>query len=134
MDAVQIRQPILDALAASGVEIGIYTHPNGQTSPAMVVGSATPPGVTVTGLEVVILPTPELSLRHTYGGSRGTQDFTVVLKRWNQDQNLIKRATEALLKAFRLNTSRIRNLPESSSNIEQSTIKIPVHIGIERTP
>jgi hypothetical protein len=129
MTLTEVRQGIEAALTTAGVTVGAYKLQDNTSIPAYRVGDQTPPGVIgVTGLEVVLRPTPRIKPRPQFGsGVVLDQTWRVVLKRWNEDSispEGLTKATKAIIKRFQvIETPIIQDA--GSDTIEQVFIAIP---------
>jgi hypothetical protein len=129
MTLTEVRQGIEAALTSAGVTIGAYKLQNNTTIPAYRVGDQTPPGVLgVTGLEVVMRPTPKIKPSPQFGsGVVLDQTWRIVLKRWNESSinpEGLTKATKAIIKQFQVVEAPIIR-DASSDTIEQVFIAIP---------
>lgn len=74
MILAEFRAQVEAALA--DVVLGVYTLPNGESTPAVYVGDP-PEGTTVSGLEVMIYPTPKPRIVNTFGGNLNIKSWQV---------------------------------------------------------
>lgn len=83
MDILQLRAGIAEVLAA---ELGRYTLPNGEYTPALSVraeGEALPVRTRAEGLEAVIIRDPDLRAIPQYAEAGALRTWTVLLVAWS---------------------------------------------------
>ena len=88
MTLLELRTEIAALLSAS---LGVYTLPNGATTPAISVrssGEALATGTSVTGLEVVLIRDPDLTPIPQYSDAGALRSWTVFLIDWNNATTL----------------------------------------------
>ena len=88
MNLLELRNELEILLAA---ELGTYTLPNGDTTPAISVrssGENLPTGTTATGLEVVIIRDPDLTPIPQYADAGALRNWTVFLVDWSEAVDL----------------------------------------------
>jgi hypothetical protein len=118
----EFREQLVQALVAGEIPVGIYHEQGVPDRPAMYVGDP-PEGVTVSGLEVLIPETPELTTISTFAGAVTIDRYPVRLVA-HDGQNL-KPAYIALASAFK----RV-----SAPQILQATDRYPSQMVITITP
>lgn len=119
--AADIRDQVELALATGGVSVGTYTHPGGQTSPAISVGDPEA-GTEVSGLEVLIARNAE---RKTLSGF----EFLGFIEEWpvkliNWDNADLEDAANAVAAAFHPLADDPKLLPASPDYPEQLFLRI----------
>lgn len=88
MNLLELRNELEILLAA---ELGTYTLPNGDTTPAISVrssGENLPTGTTAAGLEVVIIRDPDLTPIPQYSDAGALRNWTVFLVDWSEAVDL----------------------------------------------
>lgn len=118
MQVSELRDKLSSILAS---HLGLYTneHNNQQTQPAIWVGPKTPDGWGVSGLECVIIPTPNTTpLREVsqQGDPIIRMSYTVQLKNWDIDKPMLPAILE-LHKHFP-NLERPNIVPATDISIE----------------
>lgn len=102
MTLQELRAEIATILAD---ELGTYTYSGGLTTPALRVDDGLSPPVeepNVTGLEVVLQPHQDMSLRPMLAGDkRFDESIFIVLKSWDVN-NTTKAARELLIKELEI--------------------------------
>ena len=79
----QLKSALQSKFSAS---LGTYTFSGTQTTPAIRVDDGSDPfdeEPSISGLEIVIVPSPEIAIQSMLGGYRDTVTTTVVLKQWD---------------------------------------------------
>lgn len=109
--------------------LGTYTDSQGTIHEAIIIGGKTPPGLTVQGLECVIHPTPrDFDLYREFSSSGATKYYDVVLKNWNDNQDLEYAILDLMSHFENLNPPTVVGPTEDL--IEQATFKIPFSISL----
>ena len=83
-------QSIRISIIETGI-LGTYTTPTGQTLPSLSLDSYSqlPPGVVVTGLEVVIDPVESVKAGKTLGGSEYDHKGRCTLRQFTEGQGIL---------------------------------------------
>jgi hypothetical protein len=126
-------QEIRDALQASlAGQIGTYTFNGGQSTPAIRIDDGSDPyeeDPAVAGLEVVVVPSLEVSVILMLGGYQETYGTLIVLKQWDITQTAISAldgVLEAIAEFSTLNIGQIRRVIRSTQLDNIETLTIPV--------
>lgn len=132
IDLMAIRTALATALAD---ELGTYTFPDGQVTPAIAVddgsGNYPPKDAKVTGLECIILLSPEVQSEDIFGGFKETYTAMVMLRQWDAtkttlDARLLARDAIASLGSIGVVPGSMRRtLPfEKLGNIETAQFTV----------
>jgi hypothetical protein len=116
-----LRAQVEAAFEASQVQIGVYTFPGGQTSPAICVGDP-PEGTSVTGLEVLIARNPDRTTLPGFEFIGFIEEWPVRFINWGNAD--LEDAANALALAFHPLAQDPQILPASPDYPEQLTLKI----------
>ncbi|KQR33121.1 hypothetical protein [Deinococcus sp. Leaf326] len=119
MNVAELRARVEAAL--TGVQLGEYRFPGGQTAPALYVGDP-PKGTTASGLEVLIYPTPKPRIISTFGGGINLKSWQVRIV--NHDDGDLDGAMDAMGDAFD-NMPTPQLIPEAGDIAEQMLFSIP---------
>jgi len=124
MNLLDFRARVNNAVST---QLGTYTLPGGATTPAISVrefGESIPAGQKVSGLEVVIIKTPEVKPILTQGQTFVNEEWRVYLVQW-PGQHRITAAINAIQEAFPLsNYQELRSL-EKGLILAQGVFTIP---------
>lgn len=123
MNILQLRAEIADLLAD---ELGVYTLPNGETTPAISVraaGEDLPTGTSVEGLEVVIIRDPDLNAIPQYDEAGALRRWSVFLVSWSSYVE-IEVATAMLIRAYAGSRSDTIPVPRDTGPLTQTRVTI----------
>jgi len=124
VNILQLRSEIEDLLTA---ELGVYTLPNGETTPAISVraeGEALPAGMTADGLEAVIIRDPDLTPILQYSEAGTLRRWVVYLVVWNTYVE-VETAIAELVYTYAGSRVDTVPVPRGSGPLHQSRIVIP---------
>lgn len=124
MNILQLRSEIADLLSD---ELGVYTLPNGATTPAISVraeGEALPAGTTADGLEVVIIRDPDLTPILQYSEAGALKRWIIFLVVWNTYVEVEVAAT-LLIHAYAGSRVDTVPVPRGTGPLHQTRIVIP---------
>lgn len=120
-------------------KLGVYRFAGGQTTPAIRIDDGSSPyseEPTVTGLELVIVPSIEVSVRPMLSGYQDTHSTLISLKQWDIEQTTMELRTpllEALSQFDSLKVDAMRRVIRSSKldNIETLSVTLSESYWIE---
>ena len=124
MNILQLRSEI-EALLSS--QLGTYTLPNGETTPAIAVrpeGEALSADTTADGLEVVIIRDPDLTAILQYADADTIRRWVVYLVVWNTYVQ-VETATDLLVNAFAGTRIDPVPVPRGTGPLHQSRLIVP---------
>ena len=124
MNILQLRSEIEDLLTA---ELGVYTLPNGETTPAISVraeGEALPAGMTADGLEAVIIRDPEPTAILQYSEASILRRWVVYLVVWNTYVE-VETAIAELVYTYAGSRVDTVPVPRGTGPLHQTRIVIP---------
>lgn len=123
MELLHLRNK-LETLAVD--DLGVYTLPNGITTPAVSVrspGERLPIGTTVKGLELVLVRNPELAPVNQYEAQPAFRTWTLFLVNWDQTAN-VEDVAARIISAYPGTTSRPVLVPEGAGPKHQIRLEI----------
>lgn len=120
-------------------DLGVYTFSAGQTTPAIKIedGAAEyEEEPAVTGLEIVVVVSPEISFRQNLGGWQDSYNYLVVFKQWDIEKTTLA-YRERLIEVFAafpdLLVGQMRRIVRQTKldNIETMTVQISETVWVE---
>jgi len=111
--------------------LGTYTLANGSTTPAVTVrdyGDSPPPGQTVTGVELIIIRSPDLKPLLQFENQQVYETWSVYLVDWTGGTNL-EDCVGKIIYAFPGTTAVRVNVPEQIGPRHQMALTIPSREG-----
>lgn len=129
IEAPDLRDAIATALDG---QIGTYNFGGVLTTPAIRIDDGSSPydqEPTVTGLEVVIVPSLDVAVKPLMGGYQQTFGTTIVLKQWNVEETTMTAmdsVLEAIAQFSTLGVGQLRRVIRSSKLDNIETMVIPV--------
>jgi hypothetical protein len=124
VNILQLRAEIEDLLTD---ELGVYTLPNGETTPAISVradGEALPAGTTAEGLEVVIIRDPDLTPILQYSEAGTLKRWIIFLVVWSTYVE-VEVAAAKLIYAYAGSRIDTVPVPRGTGPISQTRLVIP---------
>lgn len=124
MNILQLRSEIEVLLAG---ELGTYTLPNGETTPAISVraeGEALPAGITANGLEVVLIRDPDLTTILQYSEAGTLRRWIVYLVVWNTYTE-VETAVDSMVYTYAGSRVDTVPVPRGSGPLHQTRIVLP---------
>jgi hypothetical protein len=123
MEVLALRTALQSLLTSA---LGTYTLGNGTTTAAVhvrAVGEARPSGVTVTGMELVIVRDPELDPIPQYKNPNAFRRWIVYLVDWGGSADL-KAAAALVLNSYPSTTIETLSVPEAVGPRNQMRLEI----------
>lgn len=125
--AAEIKTALVTALTG---RLGTYTFSGGQTTSAVRIDDGSDPydeEPAIAGLELVIVPSLEITMRQMIGGWQDTYSTTIVLKQWDIERTTLPERSivmQALAQFPTLLVTSVRRVVRSNKldNIETMTI------------
>ena len=126
MSAVRdLRDKLINLI---GDLLGTYTFVDSTTAPAIWVGAKVPEGTTVSGLEVVIAPDPEIDPMPMQVDRVVRRGWQVIIKQHDDnDVVTLHEATERLV-AHWPEMGRPVVIPATYETLAQARLRIPQHV------